>query len=49
MVFAAVIAANLFNGLNTNVWTWWVFFSVTIGIVLLLIFTVSVFNSLSRF
>ncbi|KAG6899806.1 hypothetical protein C0993_006629 [Termitomyces sp. T159_Od127] len=39
MVFSAVIAANLFNGLNTNVWTGWVFFAVSIGIVLVLLYT----------
>lgn len=43
MVLSAVIVANLFNGLNTNVWTWWVFFAVSIGIILLLLFTVSFF------
>ncbi|KAG5643214.1 hypothetical protein DXG03_001334 [Asterophora parasitica] len=39
MVFSAVIVANLFNGLNTNVWTGWVFFAVFIGIALLLVYT----------
>ncbi|KAF8630439.1 hypothetical protein AX17_005416 [Amanita inopinata Kibby_2008] len=46
MVFAAVIAANLFNGLNTNVWTAWVFFSVFIGIVLLWVYT-AIYNTIS--
>ncbi|KAG6836177.1 hypothetical protein H0H93_010616 [Arthromyces matolae] len=46
MVFAAVIVANLFNGLNTNVWTWWVFFAVSIGIALLYIYT-AVYASIS--
>ena len=40
MVFAAVITVSLFNGLNTNVWTGWVFFAVFLGIVLLLGYTV---------
>lgn len=40
MVFSAVIVANLFNGLNTNVWTGWVFFAVSIGIILLWLYTV---------
>ncbi|KAK7038221.1 phospholipid-transporting ATPase [Favolaschia claudopus] len=34
MAISAVITANLFNGLNTNVWTGWVFFAVFLGIVL---------------
>lgn len=41
MVFAAVIIANLFNGLNTAFWTAWVFFAVFIGIILIVIYTVS--------
>lgn len=40
MVFATVIAVSLFNGLNTNVWTAWVFFAIFIGIVILWLFTV---------
>lgn len=40
MVFAAVFTANCFNGLNTNVWTGWVFFAVLIGVVLLWAYTV---------
>ncbi|RDB22204.1 putative phospholipid-transporting ATPase C24B11.12c [Hypsizygus marmoreus] len=46
MVFAAVIAANLFNGLNTSAWTGWVFFAIFIGIVLLFIYT-AVYNAIS--
>ncbi|KAI0748707.1 phospholipid-translocating P-type ATPase [Daedaleopsis nitida] len=34
MVIAAVLAADFFNGLNTHVWTGWVFFAVALGIVL---------------
>jgi len=40
MAIAAAIAANLFNGLNTRVWTAWVFFAVLIGIVLIWAYTV---------
>ena len=40
MVISSVMAANLFNGLNTKVWTAWVFFSVSIGIILIWAFTV---------
>jgi phospholipid-translocating ATPase len=40
MAIAAATAANLFNGLNTKVWTAWVFFSVFIGIVLIWVYTV---------
>ncbi|KAJ7907347.1 hypothetical protein B0H13DRAFT_2332504 [Mycena leptocephala] len=39
MVIAAVLSANLFNGLNTNVWTGWVFFAVFLGIVLVWVYT----------
>ncbi|SCV69075.1 BQ2448_2095 [Microbotryum intermedium] len=39
MAISAVIAANLYNGLNTRAWTWWVAFSVSIGPVLILIYT----------
>ncbi|KAF8623335.1 hypothetical protein AX15_006411 [Amanita polypyramis BW_CC] len=46
MVFASVIAANLFNGLNTNVWTVWVFLAVSIGIVLLFVYT-AIYNVIS--
>ncbi|KAK0496771.1 phospholipid-translocating ATPase [Armillaria luteobubalina] len=46
MVFSAVIVANLYNGLNTNVWTGWVFFAVFIGIILLWLYTV-VYNAIS--
>jgi phospholipid-translocating ATPase len=41
MVIAAVLTANFFNGLNTNVWTGWVFFAVALGNVLILCYTVS--------
>ncbi|PFH51681.1 hypothetical protein AMATHDRAFT_141942 [Amanita thiersii Skay4041] len=46
IVFATVIAANLFNGLNTNVWTVWVFFAVSLGIVLLWVYT-AIYNTIS--
>ena len=42
MVISAVTTANLFNGLNTNVWTAWVFFAVFIGVFLVVIYTVSI-------
>lgn len=41
MAIAAVLAANLFNGLNTYAWTGWVFFAVAVGPVLVLAYTVS--------
>ena len=41
MVISAVMTANLFNGLNTSVWTAWVFFAVFLGIVLVWLYTVS--------
>lgn len=40
MAISAVMAANLFNGMNTNVWTGWVFFAVLVGIVLVWAYTV---------
>lgn len=40
MVFGAVFVANAYNGLNTNVWTGWVFFAIALGIVLLWLYTV---------
>ncbi|KAH7921381.1 phospholipid-translocating P-type ATPase [Leucogyrophana mollusca] len=46
MVFATVVTVSLFNGLNTNVWTGWVFFAVFVGIVLLWLFTL-VYNAIS--
>ncbi|KAK7034698.1 hypothetical protein VNI00_012105 [Paramarasmius palmivorus] len=39
MVFAAATVANLFNGMNTSVWTSWVFFAVFIGIILIWVYT----------
>jgi len=39
MVLAAVMAADLFNGLNTSVWTAWVFFATFIGIFLVWVYT----------
>ncbi|KAI0647599.1 phospholipid-translocating P-type ATPase [Trametes meyenii] len=39
MAIAAVMAANLFNGLNTHVWTGWIFFAVALGIVLVWAYT----------
>lgn len=41
MVLAAVFVANLFNGLSIQVWTWWVFFAIAIGPVLVWIWSVS--------
>lgn len=41
MVISAVFVANFFNGLETNVWTGWVFFAVALGNVLILLYTVS--------
>ncbi|KDQ61077.1 hypothetical protein JAAARDRAFT_124991 [Jaapia argillacea MUCL 33604] len=39
MAVAAVMVVNFFNGLNTNVWTGWVFFAVSLGIVLIWAYT----------
>ncbi|KIY50739.1 phospholipid-translocating P-type ATPase [Fistulina hepatica ATCC 64428] len=39
MCVSAVMVANLFNGLNTNAWTGWVFFAVSLGIVLVWAYT----------
>lgn len=40
MVLATVMIVNMFNGLNTAAWTGWVFFAVSLGIVLVWAFTV---------
>ncbi|KAH9928461.1 phospholipid-translocating P-type ATPase [Epithele typhae] len=39
MVIGAVMTACLFNGLNTHVWTAWIFFAVSFGIVLVWAYT----------
>ncbi|GAA5877380.1 hypothetical protein JCM3774_003580 [Rhodotorula dairenensis] len=39
MAVAAVIAANLYNGLNTYAWNWWVLAGVLIGPVLIVLYT----------
>jgi len=39
MAIAAVLTANLCNGLNTSVWTGWVFFATFLGVVLVWIYT----------
>ncbi|GAA6062467.1 hypothetical protein JCM10212_000002 [Sporobolomyces blumeae] len=39
MAVAAVLAANLYNGLNTRAWNWWVLAGVLIGPVLVLGYT----------
>lgn len=41
MAISAVMVACFFNGLNTYVWTGWVFFGVALGIVLIWGYTVS--------
>ena len=40
MVIGAVMCVNAFNGLNTHAWTGWVWFAVSIGIVLVWLYTV---------
>lgn len=39
MAIAAVYAANIYNGLNTRMWTWWVFGGVLFGPVLIILYT----------
>ncbi|KAG8957682.1 hypothetical protein FRC05_009699, partial [Tulasnella sp. 425] len=39
IVVATAIVVNLVNGLNTAAWTGWVFFSVSIGIILIWLYT----------
>lgn len=46
MVISAVFVANCFNGLQTNVWTGWVFFAVALGNVLILLYT-AIYSSIS--
>ncbi|KAI0034026.1 phospholipid-translocating P-type ATPase [Vararia minispora EC-137] len=45
LVFGAAFAANLFGGLNTQAWTWWVVFAICLGPVLLWLWTI-VYNVL---
>ncbi|KAF8912154.1 phospholipid-translocating ATPase [Gymnopilus junonius] len=45
MVFSAVFAANFFNGLNSSAWTFWVFFCVFIGDLLVWVYTL-VYNAI---
>jgi hypothetical protein len=40
MAIATVLTTNLYNGLNTHVWTGWVFFAIFLGVVLVWIYTV---------
>lgn len=44
MVIATVMVVNLFNGMNTSAWTNWVFFAVSIGPILVWLFTVNSAN-----
>ena len=44
MALAAVMAADLFVGLNTHAWTGWVFFTTLIGILLVWVYTVRQIN-----
>jgi phospholipid-translocating ATPase len=46
MVLSAVLTADLFVGLNTHVWTWWVFFAVALGIVLVALWT-AIYSAIS--
>ncbi|PPQ72461.1 hypothetical protein CVT26_003714 [Gymnopilus dilepis] len=46
MAFSAVFAANFYNGLNTSAWTFWVFFCIFIGDVLLWVYT-AIYNVIS--
>lgn len=39
MCISAVWAANLYNGLNTHAWNWWVLFAVAFGSVLIVLYT----------
>lgn len=39
MAMSAVWAANLYNGMNTSAWNWWVLGSVLFGMVLIVLYT----------
>jgi phospholipid-translocating ATPase len=41
MAIAAVMVTDLFVGLETYVWTAWVFFAVFAGIIIVVVYTVS--------
>lgn len=40
MVIAAVMVVNAFHGISTSAWTGWVWFAVSIGVILIWIYTV---------
>lgn len=40
MVIAAVMVVNAFHGICTSAWTAWVWFAVSIGVILIWIYTV---------
>ena len=40
MAISAVMVLNAFHGISTGAWTWWVWFSVLIGVVLIWVYTV---------
>ena len=46
MLIAEALVANLYCGIDTLAWTWWIVFAVFIGPVILLIFT-PIYSSLS--
>lgn len=39
MAISAVLTANLYNGLNTRSWNWWVLGGVAIGPFLIIVYT----------
>jgi phospholipid-translocating ATPase len=41
MVIAAVVVVNAFHGISTSAWTSWVWFAITIGVILIWLYTVS--------
>lgn len=41
MVISAVMVVNMFHGITTSAWTAWVWFAVSIGIILIWVYTVS--------
>ena len=49
MAISAVMTVDLFNGMNTHVWTGWIFFAVALGIVLIWAYTVSAYHVIIEF
>ena len=48
MAISAVMVVTLFNGINITTWTGWVFFALGIEILLIWVYTVSIYVLVSE-